>query len=170
LKQRLLDEAKSFLFITLYFWAVMTLLNLHKNIVLGQNAMDYKWQGFTIVNALVLAKVVAAADYLRLGNRFGERPLIFAVLYKSVIFAVVLIAFHICEGLALAWLQARPLSESLAQFGRGDLRGVVSMWILVSMALVPFFMCREVAHVIGDDQLWRLFFDRGARSFRLVQG
>jgi hypothetical protein len=167
LKKRVLEEANKFLVITLYIWAILALVDLHRTIVLEQRHIDYQDQGFDIVNALILAKVVLTAEYLHLGTRFRAYRLIYSVLYKSVIFAAVLVCFHIIEGVAVAWLRARPLSESLADFGRGDLKGIASVAALVAVAFIPFFMFREAARVIGGDHLWQLFFDRGGKRFRL---
>jgi len=167
LKKRLLDEVRKFLVITLYIWVMLALFSLHKTVVLEQSHLNYQAQGFAIFNALVLAKIVLIADDLHLGSRFGEHPLIYSVLYRSFLFAAVLICFHILEGMVAALWQGRPLSESLAEFGRGDLRGVLSIGALVFVAFIPFFMFREAADLVGGDQLWRLFFDRRARTFRL---
>lgn len=96
--------------------------------------------------------------------------MIYSVLYKSFVFAVVLVCFHIFEGMAAAWWHRRPLSESRAEFGRGDLQGILSVAALVCVALIPFFMFREVARVIGRDRLWRLFFARRTEGFSLEAG
>ena len=167
LKKRLLEEAKKFLVITLYLWAMFALFSLHKTVVLAQSHIDYQAQGFAIVNALILAKVVLVAEDLHLGNSFRDHPLICSVLYKSLVFAVVLVVFHIVEGTVVALVHGRPLSESLADFGRGDLKGIVSVAALVFVSFIPFFMFREAARVIGGDQLWQLFFDYGGKTFKL---
>ena len=167
LKRRLFEEANKFLVITLYIWAMLALFGLHKILVLDQRHIDYQGQSFAIVNALILAKVVLIAEDLHLGGRLRAPRLIYSVLYKSVLFAAVLVCFRIVEGVTVAWFHARPLSESLAEFGRGDLKGIMSMAALVAVAFIPFFMFREAARVIGGDRLWQLFFDRGGKTFRL---
>ncbi len=110
------------------------------------------------------------ADDLRLGNRFRDHPLIYSVLYKSFVFAAMLVCFHLFEGMAVAWWRGGPLSESLSEFGRGDLKGILSVGALVCVAFIPFFMFREAARVIGGDQLWRLFFARRTEAFTLSVG
>ncbi len=167
LKTWAVGELKQFLIITLYLWAMLALFNFHKTIVLEQNHIDYQSQGFAIVNALILAKVMLVAEGLRLGNRFKDHPLIYAVLYKSFAFAVVLVCFHIVEGVAVALLRSQPLTENLAEFGGGGLKGIVSVGAILFVALIPFFMFREVARVIGADQLWQLLFSRGTKTFTL---
>ncbi len=139
---------------------MVAMFSLHRTVVLEQNHIDYRAQGFAIINALILAKVVLVAEDLHLGNRFKEQVLIYSVIYKSLLFAAVLICFHIIEGVVVARLYSRPLSESLADFGRGDLEGIVSVGALVAVSLIPFFMLREAARVAGGDRVWQLFFGR----------
>lgn len=146
---------------------MLALFSLHKTIVLEQSHVDYQSQSFAVINALILAKVVLIAEDMRLANRFMDHALIYSVLYKSLIFAVALVCFHLLEGVIVASLRTRPLSESLVDFGRGDLKGIASTGALVFVSFIPFFMFREAARVIGGDQLWRLFFDRGGRTLRL---
>ena len=168
LKARAIDQGKQILLITLYLWVFLAVLNLHKTAILQQNHIDYAVQGFAIVNALVLAKVMLVADDLKLGTRFEDRPLIYNVLYASFLFAVVLIGFHIAEGAVLALLHGKPVSESLAEFGAGNLRGVLSFGAIAFVALIPFFLFRGIARAIGEDQVWGLVFTQGQKTFTPV--
>lgn len=164
LRARAIDEGKKFLIMTLYLWVFIAALNLHKDAILQQNHIDYEAQGFAIVNALVLAKIMLVADGLKLGTRFGERPLIYSVLYSSLLFAIVLICFHIVEGAAVALLHGRPIAGSLADFGAGNLKGVLSYGAIVFLALIPFFLFRGIARAVGEDQIWRLVLTQGKRT------
>lgn len=168
LRDRALEEAKKFLVMTLYLWVLFALFSLYKTIILEQNHVNYQDQGFAIVNALVLAKVMLVAEDLRLGTRFKELPLIYPVLHKSFAFAVVLVCFHIVEKAAVALLHGRPLAESLGEIGGGGLKGIVSVGAIVFVALIPFFMFGEIARVIGADQLTQLAFRRGTKTFTLL--
>jgi hypothetical protein len=164
LKARAIDEGKKFLIMTLYLWVFLAALHLHKTAILQENHMNYEVQGFAIVNALVLAKIMLIADGLKLGARFDDRPLIYSVLYASLLFAVVLVVFHIAEGAALALVHGKPVAESLADFGAGDLRGVLSFGAIAFVALTPFFLFRGIARALGEDQLWQLMLSRGRRT------
>ncbi len=164
LKARAIDEGKRFLVITLYLWVLLAVLNLHKTAILQQNHIDYEAQGFAIVNALVLAKIMLIADDLKLGARFNDRPLIYSVLYTSFLFAVVLIGFHIAEDAVLALLHGRPVAEGLADFGAGNVRGILSYAAIAFVSLIPFFLFRAIARAVGEDQIWQLVFIDGARE------
>jgi hypothetical protein len=168
LKTRAIGEAKKFAIMTLYLWIFFAVLSLHKTIILEQNKIDVTEQSLAIVNALVLAKIMLIADDLKLGRRFKDHSLSFSVLWNSFAFAVVLIIFHILEHAAIALVKGRPLASSLADFGAGNLRGVLSMGAIAFVALIPFFGFQEIARVVGSDALWQLFFTRGRKTFRLL--
>ena len=168
LKARAIDEGKKFMIMTAYLWVFFAVFSLHKTVVLQQQGINYTEQGFAIVNALILAKVMLVADDLKLGARFTNRPLIYHILYSSFAFTVVLICFHIAEGAISALLRGKPISESLSDFGAGNLRGVLSLGAIVFVALIPFFAFRAIGRVLGEDQLWQLVFTRGKKRPALL--
>lgn len=167
LKARAMGAGKKALIMALYLWAFLAVLNLHKTVVLQQQHIDYNGLGFAAINAVVLVKVMLIADDLKLGTRFRGESLIWHTLYASFLFAVVLVCFHIIEDAVLAWLRGKPLSESLADFGAGNLRGVLSIGAIAFVALTPFFLFREIGRVVGEDHLWELVFRRHRRRFTL---
>jgi hypothetical protein len=169
LKERAIDEGKKMLVMVLYLWVFFAVLSLHRTAVLQNNGVSYTEQGFAIVNALIFAKVMLIADDLKFGRRFTSRPLIYSVLYASLAFAVLLVCFHITEGVVTALLRGRPVADSLSDFGAGNLRGVVSIGAIVFVALIPFFMYREIGRVVGEGQLWKLLVARDRKRFRLVE-
>ena len=167
-KARAIDEGKKFLIMTAYLWAFFAVLSLHKTIVLQDSGLDYQEQSFAIINALIFAKVMLVADDLKLDSGLRNHATIYYVLYASLVFAVVLICFHIAERAGVALLRGKPLSESLAGFGAGKLRGIVSMGAIAFVALIPFFTFRGIGRAVGEDQLWQLVFAPGKKQFTLV--
>jgi len=169
LKTRAVDETKKFLIMTLYLWVFFAVLSLHKTLVMEQEHLDYQEQGLAIVNALVLAKVMLFAEDFHLGSRFfKDHPLVYSVLFRSLVFAIVLIGFRILEDAAIDLLRGKPLADSLADFGAGNAKGVFSMGAIAFVALTPFFMVSEMARVLGSDGLRQLFFTRGRKKFTLL--
>ena len=167
LKARAIDEIKKFSLITLYLWVLFALFSLHRTIVLEQEHVNFQEQGFAIVNALVLAKVMLIAEDLNLGSRLEDKPLFHSVLGHSAAFSIVLICFHIVEDAVIAWLHGKPLADSLAAFGSGDLKGVLAVGAIVFVTLIPFFMFAEIGRVLGQDKLWQLLITRDRKSISL---
>jgi GYF domain 2 len=160
LKERILDSIKSFMQMFLYLWLVFGLLAIHQSIILSQYKIDYQSHGLAVVNALVFAKVMLIAEDLRLGDRFNEKPLIYPILFKSLLFAIALMCFHIAEHVLVGMWHGQKIGESVSEIGADKLRGIVSASVIATVALIPFFALREISRVFGRGQVWSVFFHR----------
>ena len=144
----------------LYLWLVFGLLAIHQSIILSQYKIDYQSHGLAVVNALVFAKVMLIAEDLRLGDRFNEKPLIYPILFKSLLFAIALMCFHIAEHVLVGMWHGQKIGESVSEIGADKLRGIVSASVIATVALIPFFALREISRVFGRGQVWSVFFHR----------
>jgi hypothetical protein len=159
-KERAKDQIKNFTLMFLYLWVVFGMLAIHESIILAQHHINFVLHGLAAINALVFAKVMLVAEDLRLGHRLDDQPLIYSILFKSLLFGIALICFHILEHVLIAMWHGKPIAETIAEIGVNQLGGVVSLGIIATVALVPFFILREISRVIGEDNFWALFFQR----------
>jgi hypothetical protein len=169
LKSRLFDELQKFLVITVYLWMLFALFDLYKGMILRENGVSVWAQSFTIINALIFAKVILIVQALNLGAGLQKYPLIYSALGKSLVMTMILFAFHIFEEAIRAMVKGLPLVNSIADFGGGTIRGFLTLGAIFFVTLIPFFAFREVGRVLGERALWDLFFSRRAKTFRLIQ-
>jgi len=167
LKERGVEELEKYAIITLYLWLLFALFSLHKQLVLGHGISAWQ-QGFAIVNALVFGKVILIAQALEVGRGLEKRALIWVVLGKALMFAILLLAFHIAEEAIRTWFRSEPFSAAFADFG-GSLPGLLTYAAIFFVSLIPFFAFQEAARVVGGDSLWSLFTRGGAKRFRLIE-
>jgi hypothetical protein len=167
LKEKAAFQAKEFLAMFFYVWVLSALADMHETVILAQDHLNYPAQGFAIINALILAKIMLIGEDLHLGNRFRDKALIYSILYKSLIFAVFLFGFHILEEVIVGVCRGTPVSESLPVIGAGSLKGLLCRGGIVFIALIPFFAFREIGRVIGKGELWSLLLTRGTRVYTL---
>ena len=160
IKERAKDQIKTFVLMFIYLWAVFGMLAVHESIVLSQHQINYRFHRLAIVNALVFAKVLLVVEDLHLGHRFNDKPLVYSILVKSLLFAVTLICFRVAEHVLIGMWDGRSIAQSIAEAGVNKLAGIVSLGIISTIALVPFFILREIGRMIGPDKLWSLFFPR----------
>lgn len=160
-------EFKRLLLIFLYLWVILGLFVLEQSITLAKQNISYTSQGFALINAFVLAKVVLVAEDLKLGHRFKDRSLIYPVLYKACVFAVLLILFHILEAVLVGMFGGKTAAESFPQIGGGSWKGVLCVWAIMFVSLIPFFAIREIGRVIGEAELRSLMFRRGTKFYAL---
>jgi hypothetical protein len=157
---RVVDEVKKFAGMALYLWVVFGLFVLHERIVLAERHIDYRFYGFAVVNAFVLAKVMLVAEDLGLGERFKSRALVYPILYKSILFAIVFMCFYVVEEVLVGVIKGKTILASMPSIGGGSLDGIISVGVIVAVALIPFFAFREVGRAIGEQKLRALLLTR----------
>jgi hypothetical protein len=167
LKERAVSELEEYAVITAYLWLLFALFSLHKQLVQGHEISAWH-QGFAIVNALIFGKVILIGQALDVGTGLERRALVWVVLGKSMIFAILLLAFHVVEEAIRAWFESKPLSEAFADLG-GTLPGHLSYAAIFFVALIPFFAFREAARILGNRSLWNLFLRSGEKRFRIIE-
>jgi hypothetical protein len=149
-------EARKFLVRFLYLWALFALFALYKSVLLPEEGLIYG-QGFAVLNAFVLAKVMLIGDNLHLGENFDTRPLIYPVLFKSALFAIILICFDLIEEVVMRNLRGEALAAGVWS---SSLKGILSVGIIIFVVLIPYFAFREMAKVVGERQMRELLFVR----------
>lgn len=164
LKEKALLEFKRFLGIFLYLWVVFALLSIHESIIRAQHNLDFAAHSFAIINAFVLAKVLLVGEHLHLGGGFKEKPLVYPVLYKSLVFSIFLTGFHVAERMIVGMIGGKTLAESFSAIGGGRLEAILSIGALTFVMLIPFFAFRELGRVIGDAELRSLFYGRRTKT------
>jgi hypothetical protein len=164
LKEKAFLEFKRFLGIFLYLWVVFALLSIHESIIRAQHNLDFTAHSFAVINAFVLAKVLLVGEHLRLGAGFKEKPLLYPVLYKSLVFSIFLTGFHVAERMIVGVIGGKTFAESFSAIGGGRLWAILSMSALSFVMLIPFFAFRELGRVIGGEELRALFYGRRTKA------
>lgn len=155
-KGKIIAEGKQFVWIFVYLWVVLGLFSIHKSIVLHERNLIYH-QGFALINALILAKIMLIAEMFHIGDNLKNKPLIYAVIFKSAVFSLILIACSILEETLTELWRGKAISIAI---GGGSLKGILVVGIIVFVVLMPFFALKEISRDIGDGKLYELFFIR----------
>jgi hypothetical protein len=124
-------------------------------------------------NALALAKVVLVAEFFHVGDKLKNRPLIYPIMFKSAVFAVISICFHIIEETIIGVVHGKTLSQSIPNIGGGTLQGILIVGIIMFVVLMPFFAFRKLGRAIGTEQLRSLLFGgetKGAAAPPIMPG
>src|SRR5271168_2064843 len=127
LKQKIADEFQKLLWIFLYLWVVFALLSIHETIIRAQHHLDYGEHTFAIINAFIFAKVLLIGDHFQLGTRYKDKALVYPVLYKSFVFSLLLIGFHVIERMIVGLIGGMNFEQSFAAIGGGRLWSILSM-------------------------------------------
>jgi hypothetical protein len=164
LEARGIEEFRRFLVMFLYLWAAFGLFVLNEAVVLRKTDVSFLAQGFALINAAILAKVMLIAEAMKLGRRFDDLPLIWPIAYKSALFAVLFIVCHGLEEVVVAAVAGKPVAASIPAIGGGTWIGAAFVWAILAVSLLPFFALREIDRLLGKGQLWKLMFHRAATA------
>ena len=158
MKVRIVNEMRRFAVMFFYLWILFGLFVLNERIILRQQAAGFFSQGFAIINALVLAKVMLVAEDLKLGHRLHNRPLIYPILHQSFAFNMLFIVFQVVEKVGVGFFTRETLANSVPAIGGGGLAGLVCVSLILFIALIPFFAFRNISRVLGADHLNAMLF------------
>jgi hypothetical protein len=100
-----------------------------------------------------------------IARRFKDQPLIYSVVVKSAVFAIILMVFYSLEEILVGYFHNRTVSESLVHVGGGNLRVQFVITGMTFIALMPFFALQEIGNNIGMGDFYRLFFVRRDKYF-----
>lgn len=136
---------------------VLSLLELHRLAIFRElnrtDRIDYRI-ALALINALVLGKVVLVADELHLAEQFlKDKRLVFTVLFRSAVLAMLLLLFDILEAVIVGMLHGKTLIQSVPQMGGGGLEGKLIVGTIAFFFAIPFFAFTEAHHVLGKDEM-----------------
>jgi hypothetical protein len=159
------EEGKRLFWIFLYLWVLLGLFSIHKSLVLNEPNLFWH-QGFAIINAWLLAKVMVTAEIFHVADNLKHRPLIYPIMFKSAVFAVLLVSFYLLEEILVGLWHGKTIAESIQTVGGGTFKGILVVGFIMFIVLMPFFALREFGRVVGENELYELFF---VRRFKLVR-
>jgi hypothetical protein len=159
------EEGKRLFWIFLYLWVLLGLFSIHKSLVLNEPNLFWH-QGFAIINAWLLAKVMVTAEIFHVADNLKHRPLIYPIMFKSAVFAVLLVSFYLLEEILVGLWHGKTIAESIQTVGGGTFKGILVVGFIMFIVLMPFFAQREFGRVVGENELYELFF---VRRFKLVR-
>jgi hypothetical protein len=142
-----------FFFVALHIVAFVHVLMLKKTGIALSSSVSIA------VAALILGKAVLIADTLPLINRFPNRPLIYNVAWKTVIYWLIAGVIHYVERLIDFWRQAGSFvagnQKLLAEIVWPHFWAIqIILFVLIAM----YCTVHELVRVIGKEKVMRIFF------------
>lgn len=160
LRTRITHEFQRFLILFLYLWALLGLFVLNQDLIERSAGNAFLFQGFAILNAFILAKVMLAAEHLDVGRRLARQPLFVTIVLEALLCTALFMLVHVLERVLVGMHHGQSLSESVPSFGGGGLAGSAIVAAIIFVSLLPFFTFKHVARAIGPDRLQAILFQR----------
>ena len=158
LSQRLREELRAFWLITFYLWIFLGSFTIYRRIVIEDSGASYLHYGVALIEALVIPKVILIGNFFGFTRRFDGRPLIVPVIYKSIVFALLVLLFAVVEHIVEGWFHKQSIQVSVAKIVDLGARELAARVLLLVVAFLPIFACGEIGRALGGDKLLHLFF------------
>jgi hypothetical protein len=134
---------------------------LHRAMILADyHIIQPEKFGLAFINALILAKFILIAEVFHAGEISHNKPLLYAILFKSALFTAILVVCHIVEEVLVRMWHGNSIGQSLPEFSGATLREMFSTGIIMFVVLIPFFATKEIIRVIGKDEFTALILSR----------
>jgi hypothetical protein len=151
-KEFLLHELKEVFSMVLYLAASLSLLGTFRALVLiqqGTNEFTHVYV-VAIVEALALGKIVALAQNLKVFRAWDDRPLVWSVIFKSVLMTLIVdVGGSIEKAIFDPHLVERPLHPLML---------MITHQIALMTIFIVLFIVRDLNRALGPGKLFRLFF------------
>jgi len=158
IKHHAVREFRTFLIFFFYLWALFGLFVLNEAVITRMHGGTIAFQGFAVINAFVLAKVMMVIEKLELARWLRDRPRIVVILYEAAVCAVLFIVFHIAEHMIVDYFHGEAAAGALAP--AGGYLGLLIVAVILFVCLLPFFGFKNLALVIGMDRMREILFQR----------
>jgi hypothetical protein len=158
LKAKAADEFRRFLVLFLYLWILFGVFVLNQGVVMREHGINFPMLGFAFINALVFAKVMMLFEMFDPGRWLRARPLIYPILYETLLLTVLFLVAHILEKTVEGLFRGKTLIESVPMLGGGGLVGFLSITAILFIALIPFFGLRNLSLAMGEGRLYAMIF------------
>src|SRR5467141_895209 len=144
---------------TIYFFVALHIVMFIRVLMLERTGVAPSSSISIAVAALILGKAVLIADLLPMINRFPNKPLIYNVAWKTLIYLVMATVIHYLERLVDFWRQAGGLVAGNEKL----LAEIVwphfwAIQIILLVLIVMYCTMHELVRVIGREKVLRIFF------------
>ena len=155
---RLKQEFLNMIPVAIFFFIAFQLLAFTKSLILLEYDIEVSAFVAATVGALVVAKVVLIVDLLPIVNRYPDKPAMYNVVWKTVIYMTAAFAFRYLEHFVRYFIEYRELATAHANM----LAGVVwpHFWVVQIWLFVLFFMYsvqREFVRLLGVERVRAMF-------------
>jgi len=144
---------------TIFFFVALHIVTFVRVLMLKRTGISPLSSMSVAVAALILGKAVLLADMLPMVNRFPNKPLIYNVAWKTLIYWLVATLIHYLERLVDFWRQT-------GGFVAGNQKLLAEIvwphfWaiqIILLVLIVMYCTIHELVRAIGKEKVLRIFF------------
>ncbi len=157
--EKIKEEFLALLPPTIYFFVVLHIIALIRTLMTKGTGVTLDTTTSVAIAALILGKSVLIADMLPIINRFPEKPLIWNVAWKTVIYFAMATFIHYLERLYDFWKEAPGFAAANEKL----LAAIIwphfwAVQILLAALILTYCVMSELVRALGADRMKAMFF------------
>jgi len=158
-KEKLKEELIALLPPTVFFFIALHVVALVRSLMTSGTGLPISSSAQIAVGALIIGKAVLLADLWPAINRFPDKPLMYNVTWKTLVYFLVATVIHYLERLFDAARSAGGIAAANARLA-SEIVWPHFWAIQIVLVLLIFNYCviRELGRVLGEKRLLQLFF------------
>jgi hypothetical protein len=159
LSQKVKHELRELIPVTLYFFVTFQLLALTDELVLKQYGIRVSVFVAAMIGALIAAKVIVITDHLALLNRFPNKPPVYKIVWKTLVYFAAWLLVRYSEHFIHFWRATGNPAEANSRIFTEIVWPhfwAVQLWMFI--LLLVFCTARELVRALGRERITALFF------------
>src|SRR5262249_314700 len=154
--QKFFVEIRKFGLIAAFMFFFFGAFATYRRLILREYQIDYFQYGYSLIEALVLGKVILLGDLFHLGDRFRGKPLIVPPLYRTFAFSIMVLAFAVLEHLVKGFIHGDSAAVVLVEIASTSGAEIGSKMIVMFIAFIPMFAIWEISNLFDEGKLFEL--------------
>ncbi|HZZ10511.1 MAG TPA: hypothetical protein VFE79_07450 [Paraburkholderia sp.] len=144
---------------TIFFFVILHIVALVRTLMIKESGISPTVSTSVLIASLILGKSVLVADMLPFINRFPEKPLVWNVSWKTLMYALVALVVHYIERLYEYWKDAPSLvAANHALVSEISWPRFWAIQILLITLIFMYCVIAELSRAMGRDRLRAMFF------------
>ena len=146
----------NFVYMAIFFSAII----FYRRLVLAEYGIELDDYFLGVIKALVIAKVVMIGAFLSISHKFENKPLIIPIVFKAILFTLMVALFDLSETLIKALINNATKSDVYADVMNHSSPDWLGSLLLIFLSFIPFFAFKELARKFDSQKINDLLFNR----------
>ena len=157
--KKIKNEMKRYILYTLFLTLFFAAFTTYERLLLNNFHSPFIPYGYSLIQGLIMAKVILIGQTIKLGERYSDKPLIIPVIYKTIVFCLLMMVLIILEHLVTGcFIEGKSIYLVYDEFISRGLSLAIARTVITSFVFVWFFAVLETSRILGDNHLFNLFF------------
>jgi hypothetical protein len=160
LKERLREELRKYLIVSVYLYICFVAILLYKASLLSEEGLHYLPFGLAAAKALIIGKFLLIGESVGVGSRIAVPTLLHRIAYRVMLLFILVVALSIAEELVVGWLHHHSVAQTIDELRQKYLPEKLATWLLILLILIPLVAFAEISRALGPGALGRLLKSR----------